>query len=180
MRLIPGVAVSSSVLATIDTRNEGVISESEQRTYAEQVLRNVSLSVDSNHLTPRLVSVTFPTVDQIKEGTGEIQIESSADLPPASDINRKLVFENHHQQRISAYLVNCLVPQDRRLRVVSQIRNQNQSLYQLNYVQEGAGLNARGSDSSSRSGGSSDRVVLLALVGVAILCGKQFVNAQSQ
>src|SRR4051794_27731265 len=103
MRLIPGVAVSSAVLATIGTRTEGVISEVQQRLYAEQVLRDMSLSVDNSPLEPRLVSVNFPSVQAIKEGTGEIQIELNADLPQGRDVNRKLVLENHHQEPISAY-----------------------------------------------------------------------------
>src|SRR4051812_38405467 len=81
MRLIPGVAVSSSVLATMHTQAGNVISDLEQRAYAEQVLRDVVLSIDNTRLTPRLVSVSFPTIEAIKEGTGEVQLELNADLP---------------------------------------------------------------------------------------------------
>src|ERR1700730_19028692 len=52
MRLIPGVAVSSVVLASIDTNWDGVISEAEQRTYAERVLRALSLTGDGKRATP--------------------------------------------------------------------------------------------------------------------------------
>ncbi|MBV9155763.1 MAG: hypothetical protein JO097_05855 [Acidobacteriaceae bacterium] len=48
MRLIPGVAVSSAVLAKIDTNADGLISESERRSYAERVLRDLALSIDGN------------------------------------------------------------------------------------------------------------------------------------
>jgi hypothetical protein len=41
MRLIPGVAVSSAVIASIDTNADGVISETEQQIYAERVLRDL-------------------------------------------------------------------------------------------------------------------------------------------
>src|SRR5947209_14779733 len=60
MRLIPGVAVSSNVLAVIDTNRDGVISQPEQQAYAEHVLRDLSLSIDGHRLTPRLASVRFP------------------------------------------------------------------------------------------------------------------------
>src|SRR5690242_2766644 len=126
MRLIPGVAVFSTVLASIDTNADGVISEAERQAYAERVLRDLSLSLDGNRLKPRLVSVNFPTTEQMKEGLGEIQIEFAADLP-SSDRNRKLIFENHHQSRMGAYLVNCLVPRDPNIRIVTQNRNENQS-----------------------------------------------------
>jgi hypothetical protein len=136
MRLIPGVAVSSFVLTSIDTNADGVISEAERRAYAERVLRDVSLTIDGDILRPRLISVKFPGFESMKEGLGEIQIEFSANLP-RSGPNRRLIFENHHQSRIAAYLVNCLVPRDRDIRVVAQNRNEQQSFYQLDYVQAG-------------------------------------------
>lgn len=137
MRLVPGVAVSSRILASIDTNADGVISATEQRAYAERVLRDVSLSVDGHVRRPELLSVNFPQVDAMNEGLGEIKIEFAAQLMPGGP-NRKIVFENHHQPAISAYLVNCLAPQDRDIRVMAQRRNQNQSFYELDYAQTGA------------------------------------------
>ena len=72
----------------------------------------------------------------MKQGLGEIQIEFRADLP-AEGSHRKLILENHHQSRISAYLMNCLVPRDPDIQVIEQHRNENQSFYQLDYVQTG-------------------------------------------
>ena len=72
----------------------------------------------------------------MKEGLGEIRIEFSADLPSGGG-NRRLVFENHHQSRIGAYLVNCLVPRDRDVRLVARNRNEQESFYQLDYVNGG-------------------------------------------
>jgi hypothetical protein len=132
MRLTPGIAVSSAVIASIDTDADGVISQTEKRTYAERVLGDLSLTVDGHGLTPRLVSVDFPEVEQMKEGLGEIRIAFTAALPNGSS-NRTLVFENHHQSQIAAYLVNCLTPRDRNIRVLAQNRNENQSFYQLDY-----------------------------------------------
>jgi hypothetical protein len=133
MRLIPGVAVFPAVLALIDTDKNGAISEIEQREYAQRLLRDLSLSVDGEPLQPHLISVSFPRIEDMKEGVGEIQIQFAADLPSGSG-NRRLILENHHQSRISAYLVNCLVPRDRDIRILAQNRNQNQSFYQLDYV----------------------------------------------
>jgi hypothetical protein len=139
MRLIPGVAVSSIVLSSIDTNADGVISNTERRAYAERVLRDLALSVDDLTLSPRLVSVDFPEVEEMKEGLGEIRIEFTAPLPSGS-AGRRLVFENHHQDRISAYLVNCLVPGDPNIRILAQNRNERQSFYQLDYAQAGSRL----------------------------------------
>jgi hypothetical protein len=136
IRLTPGVAVFHSVLARIDTDADGVISEAEQRAYAERVLGDLSLTIDGNRLRLRLVSLKFPTIEEMKEGRGEIQIEFDADVRRGGP-NRRLIFENRHQRRIAAYLVNCLVPRDPDIRVTAQKRNSRQSLYRLDYVQAG-------------------------------------------
>ncbi len=134
MRLIPGVAVSSTVIAAVDSDADGVFSEAEQQTYAREVLGDLSLSVDSHALKPRLQAVSFPTAADIKAGLGEIHIEFDADLPTGRP-HRTLVIENHHQPRISVYLMNSLTPQDRNISVIAQSRNQNQSYFRLDYAQ---------------------------------------------
>lgn len=95
-RLVPGVAVSTTVLAGIDTNAEGLIPETEGNVFAEQVLQDLSLSIDGNVLRPQLLSVDFPKLEQMKEGLGEIKIEFAAKLNPGGS-NRKIVFENHDQ-----------------------------------------------------------------------------------
>ena len=134
MRLVPGVAVSSAVIAGIDTNGDGVLSEAEQQAYAERVSRDVSLSVDSRPLVLHLVSANFPSLEEMKQGIGEIQLELAAKLPRGA-ADRRLRFENHHQGAIAVYLVNCLVPHDKNIRITAQSRNQDQSVYQLDFVQ---------------------------------------------
>jgi hypothetical protein len=101
------------------------------------VLRDLSLTVDGKSVSPMLVSQKFPTIEEIKEGLGEIQIEFTTDLVPGGP-ERRIVFENHHFNEISAYLVNCLVPRDPNIRILTQNRNENQSFYQLDYSQAGS------------------------------------------
>ncbi|HLK69479.1 MAG TPA: hypothetical protein VKU19_38880 [Bryobacteraceae bacterium] len=137
MTLVPGVAVFAMLIADIDTDGNGAISESEARLYAGQVLRDLSLSIDGRRLMPHLVSVQVPGIEEMREGRGEIRIEFAADLP-AGGATRKLTLENHHQSRIAAYQVNCLVPRDPDMRVNAQNRNYSQSLYELEFTQAGA------------------------------------------
>jgi hypothetical protein len=136
MRLIPGVAVASNVLASIDTNGDGIISEAEQRAYAERVLRDLSITVDGKSASPTLVSQKFPAIEEIKAGLGEIQIEFTVELAHGGP-ERRIVLENHHRNEISVYLMNCLVPRDPDIRIVAQNRNENQSFYQLGYAQAG-------------------------------------------
>src|SRR5271165_3502823 len=136
MRLIPGIAVSSSVMASIDSNGDGVLSEREQRAYAERVLGDLSLTVDGESLSPKLVSVEFPQGEQMREGLGEIHVMFTADLPRGGP-TRRLILENHHQNKDSAYLVNAVMPRDRDIRIVAQKRNVQQSFYELDYEQAG-------------------------------------------
>lgn len=134
MRLVPGVAVLPLVLATIDTNRNGLISDAEGQAYAGRVLHDLSLTLDGCPLQPKLISADFPTLNEMQQGLGEIHIELSAVLPRGGS-NRKLILRNHHQSRMAAYLVNCLVPRDRDIRVLVQNRNQDQSFYELDYAQ---------------------------------------------
>jgi len=138
IRLTPGVVVFPAVLANIDTDGNGLLSDVERNAYAERVLRDLSLTIDGDPVRLRLVSANFAETAEMKEGLGQIQLELRADLPPGG-LNRRLVFKNHHQSGMAAYLVNALVPRDPDIRLTAQNRNENQSVYQLDYVQARVG-----------------------------------------
>ena len=140
LTLTPGVAVFPVVVAGIDIDGNGVISDIEQHAYSSRLLRDLSLKIDGQVLTPRLVSMQFPAIEEMKAGRGEILIEFAADLPPGSS-HRKLTFENHHQNRIAAYQVNCLVSRDPDIRILAQNRNYSQSFYELDFVEGGVRSN---------------------------------------
>jgi len=138
MRLVPGVAVSDAVIASIDTDGDGVLSAAEQQDYAQRVLRDLSLSIDNKPLALHIVSTSFPSLEEMKQGVGEIQLDFAAELPrDAAD--RRLAFENHHQGTIAVYLVNSLVPNDKNIHITAQNRNENQSFYELDFVQRDRG-----------------------------------------
>jgi len=137
MVLTPGVAVFPLLMAVIDSNGDGVISEAEQRAYTARVLHDLSLSIDGVRLSPAVTSLVFPALAEMKEGSGEIKIEFRAALPEGGG-DRNLVFENHHQDSISAWQVNCLISRDPDLQIRSQLRNYTQSVYQLRYTQAGA------------------------------------------
>lgn len=141
IRLTPGVAVFPGVMSTVDTNGDGMISAAEKEAYADRVLGDVSLTLNGRPLKPRLLSISFPETGTMKEGLGEIQLTLSADLLDGV-AERKLVFENHHQKAIAAYLVNCLQPQDPNIRVIAQNRDYEQSRYELTYVQSSASPHA--------------------------------------
>jgi hypothetical protein len=157
LTLTPGIAILPFVTAAIDADGDGVISETEQHAYAARVLRELSLTLDGHPLTPQLRSIRFPQITDLKQGLGGIRTEFQADLPRGGAA-RRLVFENRHQPRLGAYLVNCLVPRDPDIQIVAQKRNYSQSLYQLDYVQ--AGVTA---DTPASAWWSPDRAWLAAV-----------------
>jgi len=137
MRLVPGVAVAPGVIASIDSDHDGVLSWDEQHRYAEHVMADLELKEDGRDLPLHLTSVTFPSVDQMNMGTGEIELAFSADLPVVRG-EHQLTFENHHKSGISVYLVNSLVPRNQNLHLEAQSRNQNQSFYQVTLADAGS------------------------------------------
>jgi hypothetical protein len=143
MRLIPGIAVSSAVIASIDTNGDGVLSPQERWDYAQRVLSELALSIDGKKLEPKLKSADFPQIQEMRDGLGEIHIEYTATLP-GGGLNRKLILENNNQRQRAVYLVNALAPGDPGISIVAQKRNQVQSTYELDYTQ------ASGPSGSSR------------------------------
>jgi hypothetical protein len=142
LTLTPGVAVFPRLIVDIDTDGNGVVSTTEQQAYVGRILRDLTLKIDGQPLTSRLLSMEFPAIGEMKEGRGEIRIEFESALP-AGGPNRKLTLENHHQNQIAAYQVNCLVPRDPDIRILAQKRNYSQSYYELDFVQAGVPSNPR-------------------------------------
>ena len=136
IRLTPGVAVFPLVMATIDLDHDGVISNAEQRAYAQRVLADLSLSMDGDLLKLQLISTAFPKVEEMREGLGDIQVDFAASVPAYSP-QHKLAFDNHHLTPIATYLVNCLKPTTQDFQVIGQSRNYEQSHYELAYLQIG-------------------------------------------
>lgn len=142
LRLTPGIAIFSRVIADIDANTDGVISVYEQHAYAERVLRDITVRIDGADVPLTLSSVTFSSLDEMKEGRGVISIDCSA-TAPARGVNRQLTFENRHQRAMAVYLVNALVPTDPDVHVVDQNRNYEQSLFTLDYSLDVAGAVAQ-------------------------------------
>ena len=166
--LTPGVAILPILLADIDADRDGVLSAGEQQAYAARVLRDLSVAIDGHRLTPSVISARFPAIEEMREGRGEIRIEFSAELPRGGP-NRSLVLENHHQSRIAAYQVNCLVPGDPDIRIVAQKRNYSQSYYRVDYVQAGVRPSSLPFANWFRDGGWLAAIALLLAARFAFL-----------
>ncbi|HVY93965.1 MAG TPA: hypothetical protein VHA14_14490 [Bryobacteraceae bacterium] len=138
MTLTPGVAVFPAVMAAMDTDGDGMLSPAEQQAYARRVMGDLTLLVDGRAVTPRLGTVRFPDVEDMKEGRGEIRIAFTAGMP-SSGGRRILTIENRHLAAISVYQVNALAPRDPDLKIEGQRRNYMQSRYEVEFAEPGGG-----------------------------------------
>ncbi|HKP15593.1 MAG TPA: hypothetical protein VJT85_05995 [Gemmatimonadaceae bacterium] len=137
MRLAPGIDVFPKVLALIDTDGDRAVAEVELRAYAERLSRDLSLSVDGARLPLRIVASKMETLEALRDGRGTIEVAFDAAVPRGGG-DRRLVFENKHQRAMAEYLVNGLVPRDSAIRLGTQQRSYDQSVYRLEYAQAAA------------------------------------------
>ena len=178
IRLAPGVNVFPFVFSGIDTNADSVLSADEQRRYAERVLGDLSLAIDGAPLPLTLAAWRYASLQDLQEGLGEIRIDFEAVVPSGSS-NRRLTFENRHQRRISVYLVNSLVPSDPAVRIAGQSRNDDQSLYRLDFIADNRRGTSASTDAVAHSGGNGFTSLLipgLLLIAIALLARRLNVN----
>lgn len=139
VNLTPGVAVLSSVLAAIDSDQDGRISPAEQAAYVRRLLGDLEFSSDGKRLNLKLRDWRFPPVGEMQEGVGIIRLRMTADMPASRGKTHQFSFHNSHEPLISAYLVNVVVPDDGRLAVTRQDRDYFQNSIQVTYTLQSAG-----------------------------------------
>ncbi|TBU77962.1 hypothetical protein DNK06_14180 [Pseudomonas daroniae] len=139
LRLTPGVEVAGAILADIDTDGDGVLSEVEQRAYAEQVAGELALDIDGHPLSLRLVSSAYAPVEAIRWGLGDIAFALRAELS-SSDGDYRLTLEQRHPSARVVYLVNALMPSDPAVHIRGQQRSSDQSSYRLDFTVGGASV----------------------------------------
>jgi hypothetical protein len=141
--LTPGVAVASNVFGFIDTNRDGSISEAEGETYARAVLRSSVLKADGAAVTMTFEECRFPTLEEMNEGIGTIRLRARAAIPVAASGHHQISFLNMHRPELSVYLVNALVPENRRVQIGEQRRDVAQHAITLDYTVTGEDLGDR-------------------------------------
>jgi hypothetical protein len=113
--LTPGVSVASDVFGWIDTNRDGEISQAEGEGYARAMLRSAVLKADGASVPMIFEECKFPTFQEMSLGVGTIRLRAIAAIPAATPGRHQISFLNMHRPESSFYLVNVLVPQNRRL-----------------------------------------------------------------
>jgi len=133
MDLTPGAEIASSIFLTINTSGDGTISEAEGRTYASQLLTDIGLELDGRRQRLSLVRALFPSFQEMSRGVGTIRIEAVA-VCASGPGQHVLVYQNHHRNDVSVYLVNALLPSSPNVEITAQRRDPLQRGIQLSFA----------------------------------------------
>ena len=134
IHLTPGVAVADQVLALIDRNHDGAISAQEARTYTDLVQQDLTVQLDGRKLVLRPAATYFPEPAELRTGWGFIQMQFSAPTGSLAPGGHTLSIQNRHQGKISAYLVNAILPKTENIRITRQNRNVTQSFGEIMFV----------------------------------------------
>nr|WP_298798236.1 hypothetical protein [uncultured Acetobacter sp.] len=133
LRLTPGVEVADRVIPQIDRNGDGEFSADEQQAYAARIAQSLTVMVNGKPVSLHVKSGSFPTLAAIKGGEGVIRLQFA--IPTALKKGRyHLAYTNHGAGAETAYLVNCLQPEDTTIRVQEQKRSPDQASYQLDFT----------------------------------------------
>jgi len=134
INLTPGVAVAEQVIALIDRNRDGAISKNEATAYVESLRRDLTLRVDGRKLELKLTASEFVAPEELRTGSGILQIEFSATPGPLTAGAHRLTLENRHLTTMSVYLINAARPRVATVQITSQNRNDNQSAGEIQFT----------------------------------------------
>jgi len=132
INLTPGIAVAEQVIAEIDRDSDGAISKNEAAAYAELLKR--TLRIDGQDLELELTVSEFVPSEELRTGSGTIQMEFSAIFGLPVTGPHRLTLENRHSTAISVYLINAARPRFATVQITRQKRNQNQSAGEIEFT----------------------------------------------
>lgn len=133
INLTPGIAVAEQVIARIDRDRDGAISEREAAAYAESLKRDLALRVDGRTLELKLAGSDFVAPEELRTGSGIVQLEFAAVFGRLAGGSHSLALENRHLSKISVYLLNAARPKCAAIRITRQKRNRNQSSGEIDF-----------------------------------------------
>jgi hypothetical protein len=133
INLTPGVAVAEQVIAEIDRDRDGAISENEAAAYAELLKRDLTLRVDGRDLELKLTGSEFVSPEELRTGSGTVEIEFCAIFSPLAAGPHRLTLENRHLTAMSVYLINGSQPRFATVQISRQKRNENQSAGEIEF-----------------------------------------------
>ena len=121
--LTPGVEVGPLIAGLMNSDRDGRISAAEGQAYANQLMRDLVLELEGRRQLLFLTRSQFPSIEEMRSGTGTIRIEARASVPAGVPGPHSLTYTNNHRPDGSVYLVNALVPSSRAVEITGQHRD---------------------------------------------------------
>lgn len=132
LELSAGPLVASRVVRAIDANGDLEFSKEEERAYTNALLREVSLEVDGQALTPTLSSARFPPASHLMTGEDQLRFTFTAALPRLGVGQHRAVFRNNHRLVQSSYSAHAF-PGGREVVVGKQTRDTPQQQLRVDY-----------------------------------------------
>ena len=130
--LTPGASIASTIVPLIDRDGDGLISPAELGAYGRAMLADVTVTLDGRALAMELETIDAPTIGEMREGMGTIQLRAAAPVDVRWGTHDVSV-RNQHLPASSIYMVNALVSDEREIAVLSQVRDERQSSARIAY-----------------------------------------------
>ena len=131
--LTPGANLAADIVPELDPDGDGAIDTIRSDAYASDVVRSLELTIDGRRSTLALVRRQFPSVDELRAGSGVISFVMRADVANAGG-SHQLRVENGYRPDVSVYLANALQPDGGAVTIASQRRDPSQRTLTLDYV----------------------------------------------
>ena len=132
--LTPGMAVADAVIRDIDANHDGVLSETERRTYGERLLGGLSLRVDAAVVPLTLTASTFPPAGALRGGDAAITLVIDAPVARMANGAHRLAFRNVNTSHGAVYLANALLPDDDHVAITGMTHAVDQSVLTVAYT----------------------------------------------
>jgi hypothetical protein len=131
--LTPGANIASAIVPLLDRDGDNTISPIEAAAYGRVVLADLVLELDGRPVALTLTHVEAPSIDEMRDGSGTIQVRAAGTVEAVAAGRRRLDFRNNHYPAGSVYLANALMPDDRDVGVVAQTRDPRQREIRIEY-----------------------------------------------
>ena len=131
--LTPGVAIATDLLSSIDPGGNSRVPPHQGQRYAQRVLQDLVLDLDGKRQPIKLIGASFPGRADMEDGEGPIHLQAVVKISTLKPVHHELLFRNAHLPRISVYLVNALVPENKAIQITQQTRDELQKEYRLSF-----------------------------------------------
>ena len=96
--------------------------------------RDLTVRLDGRSLQLTLTGSEFAEPEELRTGSGIIQVEFSVEFHPVAGGAHRLTLENRHLREMRVYLINAARPKLNTIQITEQKRNQNQSAGEITFI----------------------------------------------